>query len=211
MSEKFLDLSKFIFNKKKNNGEVIELKTPLLIQKNDVNIYVIFHIRLNLKIDTCEFRLESKNVFNRNGLNLILYEEASIFENLEKVNLKNNNDDNIRYLSIIIKKCYDMIDNMTFNLSYAKFVDNDDDEFIFTNLEKLSFNDKNKKYFDGSHECVVCYENVFTKTVCNHYLCYFCTIKSKNKCPLCRKCLDLTLKNAYYSYDYNKDESEDDD
>ena len=208
MSEKYLELSKKIFyNNPYNSHECRNYRTPLKIKKNNNDIHVYFYIHINLKDNNNIFDLESRNVDEITGHNLTLYSKH-YFENIEKFDINKPDDDNIRILSIFIKHCYDMIDNLSFYLNDARFID--DIDYQIKQLSKITLDDKNKNYYDGE-DCSICYEKVNTRTKCNHYLCYFC-IQKVNECPICRKKMSYKcLKRSFYEDDEDDDDEEDDD
>ena len=210
MADKFFELSKTIYNKKNGyNNLVRNYRTPLRIKNGDLIIDVYFFIHIDLKDSYHSFDLESRYIYDENGYTLNLFKRG-LFNNLPNINEKNDDDENIKNLSIFIKHCYDMIDNLHFNLIDASFIYEDD--YIIKKISKLTLDDENKKHYDGEDECGVCYEYVNTKTkCCNMYLCYFCILKV-DKCPKCRKYFNVKkLKNTCYGSEDSDNENDDDD
>ena len=180
--EKFLELSKQIHKNRTVESKYV-FEIPLKIKKNTLIIDVIFYIFININSNHRLFKLISKNIMDIDRHYLILYSQYENFENLPKF-IKDADNENINSLAIFIQYCYNMIDELDFDLVNSIFVKNN-----INYLSMKAFNDEDKIYF--TEKCNNCNKYTNTKTKCGHNLCYQC-ILNIDECPICKQ--DTKLK-----------------
>ena len=172
------------------------------------NISSINDIRCNFIIDVCDdfigFRIETLDIVReeRDETDTIILFKTSII--LKKTKLT------IEDYETSVKEIFETIDNLTFDKSLSKFIDNrnncKEDKDYHNNTDiacsKLVMLIKNPNVKKTINECCVCYEATNIKTKCNHSLCLCCWSKCKKvnddddaiiECPMCKKEVDCCL------------------
>lgn len=166
------------------------------------NISSINDIRCNFIIDLCDdfigFRIETLDIVKKEENDetdtIILFKT-----DLKKTKLT------IEDYETFVKEIFETIDNLTFDKTLSKFIDNRNnckklkDYHNNTNIacSKLVMLIKNPNVKKTIEECCVCYESTNIKTECNHSLCLCCWSKCKKveddivavviECPMCKE------------------------
>jgi hypothetical protein len=115
-------------------------------------------------------------------------------------------------INIILKKFFDIINNLKFsklsgNFTYSNDVLTDKNNIILSCFFEMNLNSNIKLNYDT---CCVCSEKTLTKTHCKHSLCISCWSSLKNVvCPLCRN--DIHYMDKVQTYEHNEDNEENED